>query len=85
MVWIADIIVESQPFNISSWTVPEASGNFCARGGRFGSHSSNESMASDVLQARGVHRVLQRRRARARRARSLSPEGDRLLHSGDQR
>src|SRR5207237_3847632 len=23
---------------------PEASGNFCQRGGRFGSHSSNESM-----------------------------------------
>jgi hypothetical protein len=23
--------------------VPEASGNFCSRGGRFGSHSSNES------------------------------------------
>ena len=30
---------------ISSYTVPEASGNFCERGGRFGSHSSNESMA----------------------------------------
>jgi hypothetical protein len=25
--------------------VPEASGEFCQRGGRFGSHSSNESMA----------------------------------------
>ena len=24
--------------------MPEASGNFCARGGRFGSHSSNENM-----------------------------------------
>jgi hypothetical protein len=30
---------------ISSFTVPEASGAFCQRGGRFGSHSSNESMA----------------------------------------
>jgi hypothetical protein len=30
---------------ISSYTVPEASGSFCERGGRFGSHSSNESMA----------------------------------------
>jgi hypothetical protein len=29
---------------VSNWTVPEASGNFCQRGGRFGSHSSNESM-----------------------------------------
>jgi len=25
------------------WTVPEASGQFCARGGRFGTHSSNEN------------------------------------------
>ncbi|HEX7606919.1 MAG TPA: hypothetical protein VF348_09435, partial [Usitatibacter sp.] len=44
MVWIADITSEAKPFNVSSWTVPEASGNFCARGGRFGSHSSNENM-----------------------------------------
>jgi hypothetical protein len=45
MVWIADMTSEPHPFNISSFTVPEASGNFCSRGGRFGSHSSNESMA----------------------------------------
>ena len=44
MVWIADITAEAKPFNVASWTVPEASGNFCARGGRFGSHSSNENM-----------------------------------------
>ena len=44
MVWIADITAETKPFNVASWTVPEASGNFCARGGRFGSHSSNENM-----------------------------------------
>jgi hypothetical protein len=44
MVWIADITSESRPFNVASWTVPEASGNFCSRGGRFGSHSSNENM-----------------------------------------
>jgi len=44
MVWIADITAEARPFNVASWTVPEASGNFCARGGRFGSHSSNENM-----------------------------------------
>ena len=43
MVWIADITSESKPFNVSSWTVPEASGNFCARGGRFGAHSSHEN------------------------------------------
>jgi hypothetical protein len=45
MVWFADITTETRPMVISSFTVPEASGDFCARGGRFGSHSSNESMA----------------------------------------
>src|SRR6266480_178066 len=35
-VWIADITTESTPFGVSSWTVPEKSGNFCGRGGRFG-------------------------------------------------
>jgi hypothetical protein len=44
MLWIADITTESRPFGVSSFTVPEASGNFCARGGRFGTHSSNENM-----------------------------------------
>jgi hypothetical protein len=43
MVWIADITAESTPFGVSSWTVPEKSGDFCGRGGRFGTHSSNES------------------------------------------
>jgi hypothetical protein len=44
MVWFADITVEAHPTIISTWTVPEASGHFCERGGRFGSHSTNESM-----------------------------------------
>ena len=45
MVWFADVTVEAKPVMISSYTVPEESGHFCERGGRFGSHSSNESMA----------------------------------------
>lgn len=45
MVWFADVTVENRPMIISSYTVPEASGGFCDRGGRFGAHSSNESMA----------------------------------------
>jgi hypothetical protein len=45
MVWFADVTTEARPMMISSYTVPEASGHFCSRGGRFGSHSSNESMA----------------------------------------
>ncbi len=45
MVWFADVTVENRPMMISNYTAPEASGHFCERGGRFGSHSSNESMA----------------------------------------
>jgi len=44
MLWIADITNEARPMGVASWTVSEASGNFCARGGRFGTHSSNENM-----------------------------------------
>jgi hypothetical protein len=43
MVHILDITAESKPIGVATWTVPEASGNFCSRGGRFGTHSSNES------------------------------------------
>ena len=45
MAWIADVTVEAKPQIVSNFTVPEASGNFCSRGGRFGTHSSNESFA----------------------------------------
>jgi hypothetical protein len=44
MIWFVDITTETKPFGVASYTVPEASGNFCSRGGRFGTHSSNESM-----------------------------------------
>ncbi len=43
MVWFMDTTIEAKPMIVSHYTVPEASGNFCARGGRFGAHSSNES------------------------------------------
>ncbi len=43
MVWMVDVTTESRPFGVASWTVPEASGKFCSRGGRFGTHSSNEN------------------------------------------
>ena len=42
MVYFVDATIEAKPMVMSHWTVPEASGNFCSRGGRFGSHSSNE-------------------------------------------
>jgi hypothetical protein len=43
MVWFVDVTTEARPMVVSSWTVPEESGHFCERGGRFGTHSSNES------------------------------------------
>jgi hypothetical protein len=43
MLRMVDITVESKPMGVSTWTVPESSGNFCERGGRFGTHSSNEN------------------------------------------
>ncbi len=39
-----DITTETRPVGVSTWTVPEESGDFCSVGGRFGAHSSNESM-----------------------------------------
>lgn len=45
MVWFADATVEAKPMVVSNYSVPEAPGHFCDRGGRFGSHSSNESRA----------------------------------------
>ena len=44
MVRIIDATFENRMMGVSSWTVPEASGNFCSRGGRFGAHSTNENM-----------------------------------------
>ena len=43
-VWFVDVSAEQNPVSVATWMVPEASGNFCSRGGRFGTHSSNENM-----------------------------------------
>ncbi len=43
MVWFVDVTNEKNPFGVSSYTARQADGNFCARGGRFGNHSSNEN------------------------------------------
>ena len=46
MVFIVDVTHETKAMGVSNYSVPEASGNFCTRGGRFGSHASNEAMTS---------------------------------------
>jgi hypothetical protein len=45
MVVFVDVTDETRPVGVSSWMVPEKSGDFCGRGGRFGTHSSSESFA----------------------------------------
>ena len=43
MMFMVEITDEAHPWTISSYNVEDASGDFCARGGRFGAHSSNEN------------------------------------------
>ena len=43
LTYFIDIETESKPMGIANFQVPEASGDFCNRGGRFGSHASSES------------------------------------------
>ena len=42
-VFVVDITDEKTPVGVATFNVPEESGSFCSRGGRFGSHSSNEN------------------------------------------
>ena len=44
MSWFVDVSTETKPFGVANWGVPEKSGNYCTKGGRFGTHSSNENM-----------------------------------------
>ena len=46
MAYFVDITSETMPWGVGSFQIPESPGNFCERGGRFGTHSSNESMTS---------------------------------------
>ena len=45
MAIFVDVTDETRPVGVSSFRVPEKDGNFCGRGGRFGTHSSSESFA----------------------------------------
>jgi len=41
--FMVDVTTERLPFPVSTFEVPDPTGDFCRRGGRFGPHSSNES------------------------------------------
>ncbi len=43
LVYVVDVTNEATPFPVANFDVPEESGDFCSRGGRFGAHSSNEN------------------------------------------
>jgi hypothetical protein len=45
LTFMVDVTTPSRPFSVATFQVPEASGDYCNRGGRFGPHSSNESFA----------------------------------------
>jgi hypothetical protein len=42
-VFVVDVTDEKTPVGVATFNVPEKPGDFCSRGGRFGSHSSNEN------------------------------------------
>jgi hypothetical protein len=42
-VFVVDVTEERSPVGVATFNVPERTGDFCSRGGRFGSHSSNEN------------------------------------------
>jgi hypothetical protein len=44
VVLFFDMTQEDKPVGISNFQVPESSGDFCSRGGRFGPHAPNDSL-----------------------------------------
>jgi hypothetical protein len=51
MMYMFDVTTESRPLGMASFTVEEASGDFCSRGGRFGFHSTQENF-TDIYNKR---------------------------------
>ncbi len=43
MAWLVDVTQEATPMVVSSYTPAEESGDFCTRGGRFGTRASNQN------------------------------------------
>jgi hypothetical protein len=43
LAFMVDVTTERTPFPVATVEVPDPTGDFCRRGGRFGPHSSNES------------------------------------------
>ena len=56
-----DITDEARPLPIGTFQVPESSGGFCSRGGRFGPHAPQWSMEPPLLRKADGGLVVQRR------------------------
>ncbi len=54
MVYMVDITDAAHPIPVSTYFVPEGSGNFCSRGGRFGAHSTQWNIRETIYRGRIV-------------------------------
>lgn len=52
MVYMLDITDPAHPIPVSTYFVPEGSGNFCERGGRFGAHSMQWNLNETIYRNR---------------------------------
>ncbi len=50
LTYMVDVTDEGRPMSVANYQVPESSGNFCERGGRFGPHSTNENFGPPYFQ-----------------------------------
>jgi len=50
LTFMVDVTDEGRPQSIATFQVPNSSGNFCDRGGRFGPHASNEEFGPPFYQ-----------------------------------
>jgi hypothetical protein len=46
LTFVVDVTSERTPYPVATFEVPDPTGDFCRRGGRFGPHSSHESFTS---------------------------------------
>ena len=83
MVRMVDITFESSPVGISTWTVPRGERRLLRPRRPLRLAFLTRELCAGLLRSRAVRHVFQRRPSRAGHPRSVQREGDRLLHSGD--
>ena len=84
MVHIFDISRSRYPWVYQRGRSRSQVADFCSKGGRFGSHETQNTFDPIYYKRVLFVTLLQRRPARCRYSRSISPQGDRVLHSAPQ-